>query len=336
MRRVLMTADGVGGVWTYANALVRALPEIDFTLAVMGPRPPASEARVLHAPFKLEWMDDPWDDLDEAGKWLLGLADELRPDVVHLNGYVHASLPWRAPVLVVAHSCVLSWWEAVRGERAPGGWTRYREAVAKGLAAADLVVAPSASMMEAVGRHYGAPRAARIIPNGIALDDFRPAPKEDLVFAAGRIWDEAKNLRALDRNWGWPVLVAGETEGIAFAHAKALGRLPANEVAALMARAAIYAFPARYEPFGLSVLEAAASGCALVLGDVPSLRENWEGAALFGLDRLPRLIADPELRAEYAERARQRAQEFPLARTAAAYRDAYRRLSSAAARKSAA
>ncbi len=32
--------------------------------------------------------------------------------------------------------------------------------------------------------------------------------------------------------------------------------------------------PARYEPFGLSVLEAALSGCALVLGDIPSLRES--------------------------------------------------------------
>ncbi len=36
-----------------------------------------------------------------------------------------------------------------------------------------------------------------------------------------------------------------------------------------------------YEPFGLSVLEAALSGCALVLGDIPSLRENWDGAADF-------------------------------------------------------
>ena len=47
------------------------------------------------------------------------------------------------------------------------------------------------------------------------------------------------------------------------------------------AAAAIYALPARYEPFGLSVLEAAQHGCALVLGDIDSLRENWDGAALF-------------------------------------------------------
>ena len=48
-----------------------------------------------------------------------------------------------------------------------------------------------------------------------------------------------------------------------------------------IARAAIYALPAHYEPFGLSILEAAMSGCALVLGDIPSLREIWGDAAVF-------------------------------------------------------
>ena len=48
-----------------------------------------------------------------------------------------------------------------------------------------------------------------------------------------------------------------------------------------MAEASIYALPARYEPFGLSALEAALSGCALVLGDIPSLREIWGPAAIY-------------------------------------------------------
>src|SRR5947199_312178 len=46
-------------------------------------------------------------------------------------------------------------------------------------------------------------------------------------------------------------------------------------------RAAIFASPALYEPFGLTVLEAAAAGCALVLSDIPSFRELWSGAAVF-------------------------------------------------------
>jgi glycogen synthase len=62
---------------------------------------------------------------------------------------------------------------------------------------------------------------------------------------------------------------------------QSLGLLPAEGVADWLSRASIYALPARYEPFGLSALEAALSGCALVLGEIPSLREVWGDAALY-------------------------------------------------------
>ena len=71
------------------------------------------------APFALEWMKDPWADVDRAGAWLLALESQLHPDVVHLNGFCHAALPWRAPVVTVAHSCVCSWWRSVHGVQAP-------------------------------------------------------------------------------------------------------------------------------------------------------------------------------------------------------------------------
>lgn len=79
-------------------------------------------------------------------------------------------------------------------------------------------------------------------------------------------------------------------------------------------RASIYALPALYEPFGLSVLEAALSGCALVLGEIPSLREIWRDAALFVDPRdedgiataMNRLADDGALRLKLARRARVR------------------------------
>ena len=48
-----------------------------------------------------------------------------------------------------------------------------------------------------------------------------------------------------------------------------------------MARAAIFVSSSVYEPFGLAVLEAAGSGAALVLSDIPTFRELWDEAALF-------------------------------------------------------
>ena len=127
-QRILMTADTVGGVWTYALELIRALPQIEFALATMGaPISPAQRAEAAElanvtlfpSTYALEWMNEPWQDVDDAGDWLLGIARDFRPDVVHLNGYAHAALDWPAPVIVVAHSCVLSWWSAVKNCAAP-------------------------------------------------------------------------------------------------------------------------------------------------------------------------------------------------------------------------
>jgi glycosyltransferase involved in cell wall biosynthesis len=99
-----------------------------------------------------------------------------------------------------------------------------------------------------------------------------------------------------------------------------------------MGRAAIYAAPAYYEPFGLSILEAALSGCALVLGDIPSLREVWDDAACWVppgddaalLDTLLWLIDRPRVRQEYASRALDRARLYIPRRMAHGYARAYR------------
>ena len=351
-----MTADAVGGVWSYALTLAGELAQHDVrtTLAVLG-LAPSSEQRaaataipgldLAHLDCRLEWMDDPWDDVARSGAWLQALADAVAPDVVHLNGYAHAALDWPAPVVVVAHSCVLSWWEAVRGESAPARLDAYRDAVERGVHAADLVVAPTRAMLAAVERHYGAPRSAAVIANAALAEHFAPGPKEPCVLAAGRVWDEAKNVAALDAAaaaLGWPVYVAGDDrqpggERRTLRHARALGTLDGPALAARMARAAVYAHPARYEPFGLSALEAALSGCALVLGDVTSLRELGDGAAVFvppdssaALAAALGALADDEgRRVALAAAARARAARFTSGRMAGSYLAAYGGLAAA-------
>jgi glycogen(starch) synthase len=333
-RRVLMTADAVGGVWTYAVELARQFDRagIELILATMGTRPSETHRRdlqglrrvsVVESDFQLEWMDDPWADVQQAGEWLLDLERQTQPDIVHLNGYVHGALPWRAPPVVVAHSCKRTWWEAVRGGAPPQERDEYWQRVAAGLAAADTVVAPTSAMLTALRRHYGELPNATVIWNGRTADRFSPATKRPVVFAAGRAWDEAKNIALLDRvtpMLSWPVFVAGDTTDpsghtVSLDNAKTLGPIAGPALAMLMAHAAIYALPARYEPFGLSVLEAALSGCALVLGDIGSLRELWDGVAMFVdpddeagfADTLRWLIDHAPAREALAERGRMRA-----------------------------
>lgn len=352
MTRLLMTADAVGGVWTYACELARALAphEVATTIATMGPAPTSDQLasaadipdlEIVSSRFQLEWMDDPWRDVADAGSWLLDLERRIRPALVHLNGYAHASLPFQRPVVVVGHSCVQSWQETTGGRIDAVKLSTYREAVTRGLRAADWVVAPTASMLRSLQRHYGPVRHASVVANGRSADRFAPASKAPLVLAAGRLWDRAKNVEAIVEvapRLRWPVAVAGfervaggKPRPPADAHVMRLGRLSEPQLASWLSRAAIYAHPARYEPFGLLPLEAAMSGCALVLGDIPSLREVWDDAALFVppddrealVDAIGQLESSETLRHAFAARARDRARLYTPERMAAGYLSVY-------------
>jgi glycosyltransferase involved in cell wall biosynthesis len=282
-------------------------------------------------------MDDPWADVDETGEWVRRLCASRRPDVLHMNTFapVHSRT---TPVLLTAHSCVLSWWRAVHGVEAPAQWSRYRHLVARALKSASLLTTPSSALLDQLAAVYGTLPAARVIANGEdvrgELHDTRH--RERLVVCAGRVWDAGKNAELVAQAApgidGRVVLIgAGELSG---GDAESIGPLPQSELLRWLRRAAVFAEPARYEPFGLAALEAAGCGCALVLGDIPSLREVWGDAATFvdpdDHDALAaevnRLLDDPARRLRAARAALARASLYTTAPMADGYLAAYRQL----------
>ncbi|MFZ5896294.1 MAG: glycosyltransferase [Myxococcota bacterium] len=371
--RVLMTIDAIGGVWSYALELGSWLTThgVQLVFASMGRALRPAQRRQLEAreitleesEYRLEWMEEPWTDVERAGEWLLELERRHEPNVVHLNGYVHAAIGFRAPVISVAHSSVLSWWRAVFAEDAPEAFDRYRTEVRRGLRAAARIVAPTRAMLNALVEHEpwlrrdldragleASAARALVIENGIGSQHFDEREKEPFVLSASRAWDRAKNVALLARvapNVSWPIQIAGEQNdesraALAGSGLKLLGALGRERMSPLMRSAAIYAAPALYEPFGLSILEAAAGGAALVLGDIASLRELWGGAALFADARdaaawataIQALIDDVSLRRRLALAARARARRYSLERMGRAYLTLYQEIHSCRLRSS--
>ena len=299
--RIMLTADAVGGVWRYSLDLARGMLEagVEPVLVLLGPMPSmiqAAEARgidglqVIPTGLPLEWTAESPDDLRTASATLAGLATRLRVDGVHLHTpALVPQAPWSVPVVAVAHSCVGTWWRAVRGGAMPDDLAWRSEFIAEGLAEADVAVAPSGAFAEALDALYRPGRSIEVVHNGRT-----PVPLPDVarragVLTAGRLWDDGKNVGLLDRvadRIGCEVMAAGPLAGpdrvkADFPGLVTPGSLAEAELAREMAARTVYCAPARYEPFGLAVLEAAQSGMALVLADIPTLRELWGGAALF-------------------------------------------------------
>ena len=353
---LLMTTDTVGGVWTYALQLVEALAAFDVhvSLATMGARLTSDQrsdarrltnAQLFESSYRLEWMENGLDDCMEAGAWLQQVARQVRPDLVHLNQFAFGALHWEVPCLVVGHSCVLSWHQSVRGRPAGRQWEAYRDVVTRGLRSADAVVAPTKAMMKMLARYYGPFRKFRTILNGRHSAYGQRREKEPFVLSAGRVWDEAKNIAAVVAvapQLSWPVRVAGWAQvadepncDLPWHHGLHwLGRLSAQQMEEMYSRASIYALPARYEPFGLTPLEAALAGCALVLGDIPTLREVWGEAALFIppddhcalAGTIEELISNPNRRRSLVARSITRARQLNEMQMASAYLRTYHEL----------
>jgi hypothetical protein len=284
---LLMTADTVGGVWTYAVELARALSNagVRVHLATMGGPVKDWQRRQVQAipqlalhesEFALEWMRDPWRDVDAASDRLLELEQRHAPDLVHLNQFAFGASPLKAPKLVVAHSCVLSWWRAVHREPAPADWLDYATRVRAGLEGARLVAAPTLAMLSTLSQNYGFHGPHVVLPNARDAAQFQPAAKQPVIFSAGRFWDEAKNLTALEavaESLEWPIRLAGSCiaphGGMLKPRAvHPLGELDASTVAREMAVASIYAMPARYlaSPGGVAPFLALTDTAALISG----------------------------------------------------------------------
>lgn len=343
-RRVLMTVDAVGGVWQYATELSAALVPLgyDAVLALLGPAASAGQRRqvaaipglrVIETGLALDWMSADAEAVAHTATAIAALARSLDVDLVQLNQPGLAVADFAMPVVVVAHSCVGTWWQAAGSGPEPASFAWQTDLMHRGLRRAARVVCPSRAFAAAIAARYDLPVLPATVYNGRTPSaPLSPVVQHDGAFTAGRLWDAGKNAATLDRAAAMmaaPFTAAGPLAGpngevARFAHLRTPGMVDDAAIQTMLAARPVFVSAARYEPFGLAVLEAAQAGCSLVLADIATLRELWNDAAVFVdpgdaagfAEAIETMIANPELRRAGGDAARRHAEQYSSTRMA--------------------
>ena len=223
------------------------------------------------------------------------------------------------------------------------------------LARADAVTACSRFVFDELEHGGLAPRTdAEVIPNGVNPGEFGRGEPGGYVLAAGRLVEQ-KGLDTLIRSYAAArsalgarrLVLAGDgpergrLESLAASlglngNVVFLGSVDRPRLAELLRGADVFAFPSRYEAFGVALLEAMAAGAPVVAaraGGIPEFAVDGENALLVPPDdeaaltaALSRLAGDAELAGRLAAGGRAQAARHSWETVVDRYERVYRRV----------
>lgn len=345
------------GIGTYVRGLIRALAAIDREnryLLITGPR--GREAlRGLPENFHLVQQSAPVYSLREIYALALQLF-RLRLDLYHSTHYV---LPAYVPgkVVVTIHDII----HLLYPEFLPSGlaFVYAQRMIRRSLSRGDGIIAVSQSTKADLMEYFGiGGEKIQVVYNGVDEGFRRKLPPDELerwlrdldlqrpylLFVGNpkphknldnvvKAYARARALAGFDaplvcvgdRGDGQEFKIRQRAEQLGIAdRLRLLGHVAEEALPAIYQGASLFLFPTLYEGFGLPVVEAMASGVAVITSNTSALKEIAEGYAhlvdpldVEGMARaIARSMSDPEHRASLAKLGAKRAEDFRWERAA--------------------
>lgn len=161
--KILMTTDNYGDAWYYSTELAGRLRRKGFeiTLAIIG-NPLSNQQKkqldgiaYFNLECKLEWMSNPWPDMQIAKDWLLKILKILQPDILHMNTYSMGDISDNIPVIVNINFLGFNRWKALMHKTNHSDLQFYEEKIGETLKSAHMIIAPSNDMMKETETLFG-------------------------------------------------------------------------------------------------------------------------------------------------------------------------------------
>jgi len=303
---------------------------------------------------------------------MLPIPRPLLYDAWHTLGIPHIPRAWRAdlvhapslavpprsgvPLVVTVHDAAADLYPEAFP---PRGRRFHRKGMMAAARRADIVLTVSDAAASEITDNSDIPSdRIRVVHNGISPRVVEPSRRDEILAGRGLLgetyifWVGSLEPRKgvgtlvaavaeLRRRSGAPrfQLVLAGYDGwlqpeLAAEHVVQLGRVDDEELWALYAGAAVFAFPSIHEGFGLPVVEAMSQGAPVVASDIPALREVTAGAAMLvtpgSVEQWARALGDllesVEERDRLASAGRARSEQLSVEVMISGIRDVYREL----------